>query len=471
MCDTTKFNRKPLQHVEVLTKKLVKPSSPTPNRLQNYKLSSFDQLAPRSLVHLVYFYENNDSCKGNHDEAGVVQRHEILQISLAETLSHFRPLAGRISDDGRRSVDCQDQGALYIEAKVNCQLNQFLNQAYEDVELLADFIPDGGLNGDGALLKVQVTFFLCGGFALTCSISHTVADGFTGCTFFDEWAKMCGHGKDNNNICDIKCLSFNLASTFPSRDLPAVPRPVLRPSAKVVSKLLLFDEFAIKSLKNKVIEATKSSTTITALHDDIDASVEFRPSRLEVVTAFIWRGLIRAAQKRHGYLRASMTTISVNLRGKTALGIEDNSFGNLFVAVPIKFIPDETKMELHHFVQLIRTTLQEARNVYTKASSADEIFLMVQKFQDQVQKELGDKEVDTRLSTSLRRFPLYGADFGWGKPSWIILGNVGGRPEMFCLLDTKCGTGVEVRVNLNEVEMPIFESDPEIVSVTSVAAR
>ncbi|CDP15030.1 unnamed protein product [Coffea canephora] len=408
MCDTTKFNRKPLQHVEVLTKKLVKPSSPTPNHLQNYKLSSFDQLAPRSLVHLVYFYENNDSCKGNYDEAGVVQRHEILQISLAETLSHFRPLAGRISDDGRRSVDCQDQGALYIEAKVNCQLNQFLNQAYEDVELLADFIPDGGLNGDGALLRVRVTFFLCGGFALACSISHTVADGFTGCTFFDEWAKMCGYGKDNNNICDIKCLN---------------------------------------------------------------ASVEFRPSRLEVVTAFIWRGLIRAAQKRHGYLRASMTAISVNLRGKTALGIEDNSFGNLFVAVPIKFIPDETKMELHHFVQLIMTTLQEARTVYTKASSADEIFLMVQKFQDQVQKELGDKEVDTRLSTSLCRFPLYGADFGWGKPSWIIFGNVGGRPEMFCLLDTKCGTGVEVRVNLNEVEMPIFEFDREIVSVTSLAAR
>lgn len=194
--------------VEVLTKKLVKPSSPAPNHLQNYKLSSFDQLAPRSHVHLVYFYENND-------KAGVAQRHERLQISLAETLSHYPPLAGRISDDGRRSIDCEDQGALYVEAKVNCQLSQFLNQAYEDLDLLADLIADDGPNGDGTILKVQVTFFLCGGFALTCSILHTITDGFTGCTFFDEWAKMCRYGKDKNIICDIKCLSFNVACTFP----------------------------------------------------------------------------------------------------------------------------------------------------------------------------------------------------------------------------------------------------------------
>ncbi|KAK1394578.1 hypothetical protein POM88_013634 [Heracleum sosnowskyi] len=60
------------------------------------------------------------------------------------------------------------------------------------------------------------------------------------------------------------------------------------------------------------------------------------------------------------------------------------------------------------------------------------------------------------------RFPVYEVDFGWGKPEW------GGMPvELIFLFDTKCETGIEAIINLNEADMIEFENNLDINTYTS----
>ena len=63
------------------------------------------------------------------------------------------------------------------------------------------------------------------------------------------------------------------------------------------------------------------------------------------------------------------------------------------------------------------------------------------------------------------RFPLYEADFGWGKPIWVS-----NRPkpvEIVNLMDTKDGDGIEAWVSLDERDMLLFQNHPEVKAFTS----
>ncbi|KAG6759085.1 hypothetical protein POTOM_035552 [Populus tomentosa] len=64
--------------------------------------------------------------------------------------------------------------------------------------------------------------------------------------------------------------------------------------------------------------------------------------------------------------------------------------------------------------------------------------------------------------TSLCRFPLYEADFGWAKPIWV------GSPSLtfknlVVFMDTASGDGIEALVHLKEEDMAKFEEDEELL--------
>lgn len=107
-------------NVERITEEMIiKPSSPTPNHLRNLKLSFLDQLAPPVYIPLIFFYEATQLNSVNYNHS---QLSELLQKSLSNALTIFYPLAGKISEDF--SVDCNDDGALYVEARVHRHLSQ-----------------------------------------------------------------------------------------------------------------------------------------------------------------------------------------------------------------------------------------------------------------------------------------------------------------------------------------------------------
>ncbi|KAK2997168.1 hypothetical protein RJ639_025202 [Escallonia herrerae] len=74
--------------------------------------------------------------------------------------------------------------------------------------------------------------------------------------------------------------------------------------------------------------------------------------------------------------------------------------------------------------------------------------------------------------TSVCNGGLYDADFGWGKPIWISIGNGSADLPMLTnvifLMDTPSGSGVEAWVTLSEEDMAILECDPELLSSASL---
>ncbi|KAL6980051.1 hypothetical protein U1Q18_021702 [Sarracenia purpurea var. burkii] len=203
--------------VHILSRELIKPSSPSPNHPPTYKLSFFDQLAPPVHTPLLFFY--TASADFSKEPAGSHERLERLKKSLSETLTLFYPQAGRFVKDDLL-VDCNDQGAEFLEARVNVGLMDFLSEAPNNLELLNRFVPwDFGAATSAAtpMVVIQVTAFECGGLAVGVQTSHIIADAFTNSAFIHAWATASRSG-----IAAVNRPWFELPSLFPSRDLSAV---------------------------------------------------------------------------------------------------------------------------------------------------------------------------------------------------------------------------------------------------------
>ncbi|KAM3320703.1 hypothetical protein P3S67_007905 [Capsicum chacoense] len=185
--------------VQILSKSLIKPSSPTPGHLRNYKLSFFDQVTDLAHMPLVLLYPH---CN-NHT------KHEELEESLSRILSHVYPLA----------------------ATVNCKLDDFLQQENKDLDLALSFWPHGIMDVDDTnildtpLMVVQVTNSECG---------------------------VCKFGTPSK---EIDFMSFNLGTLFPTKDLTAIHEPPIdegkRTKSKLIARKFVFDEAAISRLREK----------------------------------------------------------------------------------------------------------------------------------------------------------------------------------------------------------------------------
>ncbi|KAL0296362.1 UNVERIFIED_CONTAM: hypothetical protein Sradi_6688300 [Sesamum radiatum] len=77
-------------------------------------------------------------------------------------------------------------------------------------------------------------------------------------------------------------------------------------------------------------------------------------------------------------------------------------------------------------------------------------------------------ELVTFNFTSLCRFPLYGADFGWGKPVWVASAGLRYK-NVVTFMDTATGEGIEAWINLRHEDMEKFEADLELQEFLSKA--
>lgn len=423
--------------VHIQTRRLIKPSTPTPNHLRDLKLSWFDQITPATYGSFVFFFPAADhSCC-----------IEKLENSLSEVLTRFYPLAGRF-DQEKNSIDCSDQGAEYLEALViNANLNQFiLNEL--DPRLLNRLVPfPNELVFTPTVLAVQINKFDCGGLAIGANLQHKFADGYTLFTFIKEWATCCRMGVDK-----VECLSFETGSVLPAERYTAmhkIPFPQDN-SENLVTRRFIFKAAAISALKAK-------------------AALE-QPSRVQVLIALIWKARIALAQAKTGSLSDSLQIFPYNFRGKTALPIPTNSAGNLFRNVVVRFTADDdTKLELQHLVNLVGNEIRRAAESFAKAEQAEDLFLSATNSSKEIHEEKTKGNTDICVLTSMCRFPYYGADFGWGKPAWIASAH---KPlEFVLLMDTGSDGGIEAWVTLEPSNMLRFEQDPDILAYSCKPAE
>eukprot|EP00258_Populus_trichocarpa_P050423 XP_024466442.1 BAHD acyltransferase At5g47980 [Populus trichocarpa] len=424
--------------IEIMQRETIKPSSPTPLHLRSLKLSLLDQFMPVVHIPLLLFYPRN----GNDTDhlAKATERSLLLKTSLSEALTHFYPFAGRLKDNS--SIECDDHGAEYIEARIHCILSDILKKP--DTEVLKQLLPaalsEAATARDSQLL-VQASFFDCGGLAIGVNLSHKVADAATVTSFIKCWAATARRSSTEVVISPV----FMGASIFPQMDLPIPMLPVDLIQGESVMKRFVFEAPKITALKAKAISASVPD-----------------PTRVESVTALIWKCAMSASRSNLGVPRKSVLSLGVNIRKRLVPTLPDNYGGNYVGSISAR-MEDHDDLELQGIVSRIRKDLIEFGENYAKITQGDDTSLAICKAVEEFGKMATSKDIDYYNGTSWCRFELYDADFGWGKPTWLSTVFTIELKNLMCLIDTRDGDGIEACISLSPEDMALFESNRELL--------
>ncbi|KAK6153517.1 hypothetical protein DH2020_013156 [Rehmannia glutinosa] len=298
--------------VNVISRKLIKPSTPTPQNLNKYKISFTDELSPPMNISVILFYPSNP-------------KPILIEESLAKILPQFYPFAGRyIKKD--HFVDCNDEGAEFVEAEAfnvelfdliantkNDQLNHLLSRQSYQVD-----------NATDPLLSIQITKFKCGGLVISVTVSHRIADVSSIGTFIAAWSNANNPPEGDKTITIGP--SFNSPMLFPGKNLENQMEQIKTRDPNIVVKRLLFNKEAIESLRSE-------------LNGDDGLFI----SRVRVVSGLIAKALIGVEIAKHGKSKACVIAQAVNIRGRTIPPLPKHSCGNLA-------IPSVTKTKDNHIM-------------------------------------------------------------------------------------------------------------------------
>uniref|UniRef100_A0A7N0TAN0 BAHD acyltransferase n=1 Tax=Kalanchoe fedtschenkoi TaxID=63787 RepID=A0A7N0TAN0_KALFE len=432
--------------VEISSRQKVKPSSPTPDHLRNFRISLLDQIAPAVYTPACILYRATEEAR--YDPVKASEKSSMLRKSLAVTLSRFYPLAGRFKDES--TIECNDEGAEFLEAQVNCELSEVYGDGGQlKMELLSKFVPaeiESEEAFTGCLFLAQLSFFECGGVALGMSISHKIADGASLGALVTSWVVETV-GMDVPPVFP----QFDVAEVFPSVDFSVTLPLVKMPESKCTTRRFVFGNSKIYELRNK-------------------ASCEAvpRPSRVEALTAFLWKCCMKTSRiNSNGSIKPSVMGQTVDLRNRIA-PLGDLSFGNL--VIPFTAYTGESDLELDELVANIRARmnnfLKHSVEKLRHRGGAAEICETYQMGMDMVFSD----EIDFYCFSSAVRFlPWYLADFGWGAPAWAGLTMTPIR-NVIILTSTRDDDGVEAYVTLKERDMEVFEVDEELLSYATPQA-
>ncbi|KAK9233427.1 hypothetical protein WN943_023677 [Citrus x changshan-huyou] len=433
--------------VQIISTEAIKPSSPTPKHLRTYKLSLPDQLCSKLYAPLVFFYSTN--CK----QQDLRKKSDLLKQSLAKSLTHYYPFAGRLIDSF--SVDCNDHGAAFIDANVGCDISKFLQPP--DMELLQQLIPPSPQLlkldiSERELLAVQVNLFNSGEMAIGVCFSHGVADGSAIFNFMKMWGEITrGVINDNDNICNNNFV-LDCTSLFPPVNFPQ-PYQFTSPqsSCNIVFKRFLFDGKKIAALKEKMNKEL--------MGNNFDDSLQ--ATRFGVASALIWGAFIAIARERkreiHNKLYSHAMYYTMNVRNKTNPPMIPRCMGNIFWFARAEWsLAENDAIEV---ASLVREVIKAKRMGREVMHSNEHLGFI---------KDMEETWEDSRsfVLTSVVGLPCYEVDFGWGKPVWFSVGP-------FLLLDfailssTSDGEGIEAWVVMFKEDMDKFEQEPSIKAYAS----
>ncbi|KAL4271670.1 hypothetical protein GQ457_13G029180 [Hibiscus cannabinus] len=427
--------------VKIMSREVIKPSSPTPHHLRNHKLSILDQIEVKESIYtpflLFYSLTPQES----------VKKSDILKQSLSKTLTLFYPFAGRLKD--WFSIDCNDAGVIYTEAQVAIDMSIVLQSP--EIEFLLKLLPHDSVHrlpkqqsSDQVLVAIQVDFFACGGMAICVYVNHVVADGAASATFLKSWAEMAS--LDNYIGFDV---IYDCSSLFPSRDLSHMTAQFDEEDKKNEEPQNLQGETVTRRL-------LFSGSKITSLRDEINnrSILHHRPSRFEALAALIWCAMLSTTSENDTTF--SKVTFSVNLRKRTNPPLPQQCIGNVYRVKEV-----EPLMEKTTNLSILAAKLGDA----------------VRKVDDEYVRKLGEGAIDyikflrnkaasdTLIFVSWCRFPFYHVDFGWGKPIWCATALSINRTVI--LMDARDGEGIEAWITLGKEEMAKFLQDPGIMAYCS----
>ncbi|XP_058729074.1 BAHD acyltransferase DCR [Vicia villosa] len=420
-----------------------------------------------------------------------------LKNSLSITLSHFPPLAGRLTtdSDGYIYITSNDAGVEFVHAKAkHLTINTIISPSLIDVhpcfqEFFAYDLPVSYSGHNIPLAAVQVTE-LADGVFIGCTVNHSVTDGTSFWHFFNTFAAVT---KNTTAAVKIsKSPDFTRDTVFNS---PAVlPIPAGGPAVTfdvnepIRERIFHFSRESILKLKHKVNSNSNSNglTDPTELigkqandgwknvysngHVNGNATVNgngktnYRNeiSSFQSLSAQLWRSVTRA--RNLDLSKTSTFRMAVNCRHRLNPKMDAFYFGNAIQSIPtVASVKDIISNDLKFCAELLHKNVV----VYDDAT---------------VRSGIEDWESNPRLFPlgnfdgamitmgSSPRFPMYDNDFGWGKPLAIRSGKTNKFDGKISAFPGRDGNGsVDLEVVLAPKTMDGLENDMEFMQyVTEV---
>ncbi|CAA7017289.1 unnamed protein product [Microthlaspi erraticum] len=430
--------------METMMVETIKPSSATPQSLRTLHLSMLDYGMHPSYTLACFFYKRDDPS---------IPRDQTtlkLKTSLSETLTKFYPFAGRIKGV---TIECNDEGAILVEASLNkCTLSDFLKspdaktiQKYLLPLDLIDNLSQAAVTWP--LLLVKATYLQCGGMTIGICMSHKLADAASLSTFVRAWAATArgeSHAVVEPEFAGVKLYPpANLAFKFPEIETG---------KRLSVTKRFLFSRLNIEELRNKAT---------------IRQQILPRPTRVECVTALLWRCVIASSSKT---TCTKMLGQPANLRNKIPSLLSQNLIGNIIYSTMTFNLKNE--IDIQETVKELRERAEELTSLIQEGCADQSTTALGSKLVDKMvadYSKLSDDPDGHKLYevSSWCKLPFYETDFGTGPPVWVF-GSVAPIAEFVTfLLDSNDLQGIEAWVTLAEEDMALFEQNPELLAFAS----
>ncbi|XP_058113016.1 shikimate O-hydroxycinnamoyltransferase-like [Magnolia sinica] len=384
--------------INITESSMVQPAQDAP--IPILRLCTLDQVMLRMHIPTIYFYRPTNGSSNFFDP-------EVLKSALSESLVPYYPMAGRLrkDEDGRLEIDCNGEGALFVEAYTDSVIDELGDFTPTPTSELKCLVPRVDYNKDmssNPILVVQVTYFKCGGVSLGAASTHVVADGPSQFNFIKHWAEVA-------RGIEPTIQPFVDRSIVRARDPPT-------PSFKHIEfqPPLLMDNPPKSPMENRPAVALLkiSSDQLNLLKskckDETNDNVRY--SSFEALTSHVWQCMCKAIE----IPKDQQTRIFIPVNGRARLRPELplGFFGNaIFTTTSSAAAGDIASEQLPNTVARIRDSLVRMDDEYLK-SALD--YLEVQPdltpfIRGSV--PLGHPSVSI---VSWVQLPVYDADFGWG---------------------------------------------------------
>ncbi|XP_008778437.2 omega-hydroxypalmitate O-feruloyl transferase-like [Phoenix dactylifera] len=367
---------------------LVPPAEETDKGL--YYLSNLDQNIA-VIVQTVYCFKSDD--KGKERVA------EVIKEALAKVLVQYYPLAGRltISSKGKLIVNCTGEGAVFVEATADCEMEDIGDITKPDPMTLGKLVYN--IPGAKNILEIpplvaQVTNFKCGGFILGLAMNHCMFDGLGAMEFVNSWGETArGLPLAVPPFTDRRVLEARNPPliTFPHHEFAEIED--ISDTCNLYQEEMLYKSFCfepdkLERLKRKAMEegALKKCTTFEAL------------------SGFVWKARTGALKLQPD--QKTKLLFAVDGRSRFNPPLPKGYFGNGIVLTNSLCSAGELmERPLSFAVGLVQKAVNMVTDEYMR--SAIDYFEATR---------ARPSLTSTLLITTWSRLSFHTTDFGWGEP-------------------------------------------------------
>ncbi|KAI4963715.1 hypothetical protein ZWY2020_010606 [Hordeum vulgare] len=364
-------------------------------------LSSFDKCFAPVPLHLLLVFD-----QPINDPVQTVKK----AVSMA--LVHYHPMAGRLvsgADDRELiHIACTGVGVSFVGASASCTLDQVSTSPLLVRDLTLRYPADYCRPGD-PLLLMQVTEFACGGFTVSVTWNHVVADG-AGMAQFLQAVGELARGMPAPSVVPVRSVVDGSLPPLPSEVVAA-----MRSQMSVgMEEMAILDATVPWSLISRVKRECRGECTT-----------------FDAVAALFWQCRTRAVSISHPDTPAPLFFPS-SMRGLIGGAAKHGYYGNCVMRQPVEAKSGTVASgDVKDLVKLIR--LAKRKNIpgmltITKGGGGG------------TETPPPRCKYNTLVVTSLRNLGLDAVDLGRGSPARVMppLCKAERTASNFCVLCPPC---------------------------------